>query len=279
MVGLIAIIPYQWLYAFSKFYAFILHRIIRYRLSTIKQNLHSVQHKLNCQDLNKTIENFYIILTFNLLESIKGFTTSLDLLKSRYRITNPELIEQYYSQQKSILFIGSHYNNWEWGIQVFNLIFPHQVCGIYQQVSNPLIHQYLMKIRTRGGMKLISYSNAVKQILSMKGLNLIMILADQSPANVEKAIWIDFLGRKTPFVHGLEAMGKKTNWPMIYYEVILQNPGYYEITLHSLTSNPEGEAPNEITNKYAALLEKTIQNEPSYWLWSHKRWKRVPQQS
>lgn len=276
MVGFIAFIPFEWLYVFSKFCAFVLHKIIRYRLNTVKNNLLSVQHDLALNDLNKTVTKFYIFLTFNLLESIKGFTASLDKLKSRYRITNPELVEDYFSRQKSVLFIGSHYNNWEWGIQIFNLVFPHQVCGIYQQVSNPLIHNYLMKIRTRGGMKLISYQNAINQILAMKGLNLIMILADQSPSNVEKAIWVDFLGRNTPFVHGLEAMGKKTDWPMIYYEVILKKFGYYEITLYSLTSNPEHEELNEITRKYAELLEQTIQKDPSFWLWSHKRWKRVP---
>jgi Kdo2-lipid IVA lauroyltransferase/acyltransferase len=276
MVGLISIIPFHWLYPFSKFCALFIQKILKYRLRTVKNNLQSVQHNLNLSNLDESINQFYRFLTFNILESIKGFTTPLDKLQSRYRITNPELVETYFSQKKSVLFIGSHYNNWEWGIQVFNLMFPHQVCGIYQQVSNPFIHRYLMKIRTRGGMKLISYSNAINQILSMQELNLIMILADQSPSNMEKAVWANFLGRKTPFVHGLEAMGKKTKWPIVYYEVILQKPGYYEIILHSLTANPENEAPNEITSKYASILEKTIQKDPSYWLWSHKRWKHAP---
>ena len=43
--------------------------------------------------------------------------------------------------------------------------------------------------------------------------------------------------------------------------------GHYIITLKKLNST-------RITEKYAKLLEKTIQKQPEKWLWSHNRWKR-----
>lgn len=44
--------------------------------------------------------------------------------------------------------------------------------------------------------------------------------------------------------------------------------------LQLITDEPKTCQWGEITEKHTLALEKVIQTQPSYWLWSHKRWKR-----
>lgn len=274
VVGTISLFPLSWLHSMADMLAFLLRDIIKYRLKTVRTNIESCPALAGTDPID--IERrFYRYLTTHLLEAIKGFTAPLSELEARYKVMNPEILLPHFNQNQSVLLIGSHYNNWEWGIQVFNRVFAHRICGIYQRVSNPFIHRYLMERRSRSGMLLIGYEGAVQAIRSLEETSAVMILADQSPSNMEKAVWADFLGRRTPFVHGLEAMGKRTGFPMYYYEVQQAKRGWYEVRIQPLSLNPLNEPADAVTHRYAALLEKTILKDPAWWLWSHKRWKRV----
>ena len=44
--------------------------------------------------------------------------------------------------------------------------------------------------------------------------------------------------------------------------------------LEILDENPANSIKGEITELHTRYLEKVINENPQYWLWSHKRWKR-----
>lgn len=275
MVGAIRLLPFNTLPYASAALAFILQKGFRYRVNTVRKNLKSCP-SLQSYDLKIIEKDFYNQLASHLFEAIKGFSADPNQLDERYSIANPEILLPFFENKKSILLVGSHFLNWEWGIQVFNRQIPHQVCGIYQRIQNPYIHAYLMRKRGRTGMHLIGYDGAIQTISHLIEPSAVMILADQSPSNVDKAIWTSFLGRQTPFVHGLEALAHKCGYPMFYCDVIKIRPGFYKVHLSPLSLTPNQENPGDITRRYAAKLETTILENPAGWLWSHKRWKRVP---
>lgn len=275
LVGFFAIIPFRMIYVISDGLRFMLQYVIRYRSNVITSNLERVFPACTKQQIYTLRSEFYKALTDWFLEGLKGFTLSEGSLKKRYAMNPCEEMDELFRQGKSVLFAGSHYNNWEWGVLIFNKIVKHQICGIYQVVSNTYIHEYLMKRRARFGMKLISAQGAVATITGMEGVNAVMTLSDQSPVNMDYAIWLDFLGTKTPFLHGLEAMAKKTGYPVVYYEVKQYKRGFYEINARLLVADPTETETGNITQLYAAALEATIKKNPARWLWSHRRWKRV----
>jgi KDO2-lipid IV(A) lauroyltransferase len=275
LVGFFAIIPFRIIYVISDGLRFLLQYVIRYRFKVISSNLERVFPEYTRKEISKLRSEFYKALTDCFLEGLKGFTLSEGSLKKRYFMHPCPEMDELYRKGQSVLFAGSHYNNWEWGVLIFNKIVRHQICGIYQVVSNTFIHEYLMKRRARFGMKLISAQGAVATITGMEGVNAVMTLSDQSPVNMDYAIWLDFLGTNTPFLHGLEAMAKKTGYPVIYYEVMQARRGFYEINAKLLVPHPKETEAGEITRLYGAALEATIRKNPARWLWSHRRWKRV----
>ena len=63
-----------------------------------------------------------------------------------------------------------------------------------------------------------------------------------------------------------EKTAKLLNAEVYYTDIQNMQKGYYKVNLIKLYSH-------NITKEYTELLEKTIKQNPQYWLWSHKRWK------
>ena len=92
-------------------------------------------------------------------------------------------------------------------------------------------------------------------------------------AALAHVFYTNFLNQDSAMIYGAEYFAKKYDFPVFYYQVIQDKPGYYHVELELISDTPQNTEYGEITVKYVQLLEKTIQNKPQYWLWSHKRWK------
>jgi KDO2-lipid IV(A) lauroyltransferase len=97
--------------------------------------------------------------------------------------------------------------------------------------------------------------------------------SDQSPSKPDKAMWVNFLGRETAFLHGPEQYAKKYDLPVIFVDIQRVRRGYYELNLALITDKPRETSEGEITQLYARHLEEAILTKPENWLWSHRRWK------
>ena len=102
---------------------------------------------------------------------------------------------------------------------------------------------------------------------------MIGFIADQKPSKNALDFWTEFLNQDTPFLTGAEKIGRKINANILYCDVECVKRGYYRATFKVITLDSSNSPQDEITEKYARMLEKTIERAPQYWLWSHKRWK------
>ena len=98
--------------------------------------------------------------------------------------------------------------------------------------------------------------------------------ADQSPTSVRTAYWTTFLNQETGVMIGSEKYAKQYDYPVVFGKVTKVKRGYYEFEFIPLADNPTTTAFGEITELHTRLLEEIIMENPQYWLWSHKRWKR-----
>ena len=99
------------------------------------------------------------------------------------------------------------------------------------------------------------------------------MISDQSPVFREKRYWTTFLNQETAFFTGTEKLAKKLNYPVVYTKIDKAKRGYYEVEFIFIDEPPFNPEPNYITHRFVELLETQIREAPSYWLWSHKRWK------
>ena len=89
----------------------------------------------------------------------------------------------------------------------------------------------------------------------------------------ERAYWVQFLNRDTPFLHGMEKHARLNNLPVVYVDVQRIKRGYYTLELSILTTKPLELSEGALTELYARKLESIILKKPENWLWSHNRWK------
>lgn len=195
-------------------------------------------------------------------------------LRKRYKFTNPELLDDCFENRESIILLTGHYNNWEWGILGFNYFLSYQIIGIYKPLSNTYINNYLNKKRAKTGTVLVDLNDTRACFEQyVPEVSLFYMAADQSPSNLKRARWLNFLNQDTPCIHGPEKYAKQYGLPVVYAHIYRVKRGYYELTLEWICSNSEICASTDITRIYHQILEKDIIREPSCWLWSHRRWK------
>jgi len=91
-------------------------------------------------------------------------------------------------------------------------------------------------------------------------------------------MWIPFLHQPTAVFLGAEELAKRHNMAVVYGSMRRMKRGHYSISMELLTDHPADLEPGEITRWHTAALERLLQDQPQYWLWSHNRWKLNPNQ-
>ena len=62
--------------------------------------------------------------------------------------------------------------------------------------------------------------------------------------------------------------------PVYYGQISKVKRGYYTLNLIEVCKDPSKMKEGSITENITHLLENDIRQNPPFWLWSHKRWKR-----
>ena len=269
------LMPFTLVYLLSDFLFMLFYYVFGYRKKVIYTNLKKSFPDKTDKEINKIIKATYKNLTDVTVEGIKGFSMSKKELVRRYKVTNADILDNYFKKGISVLGIGSHYTNWEWGVLCFSLQFKHKSIGIYKPLSNKYIDSYIRKTRAAWGMNLESIKRTNAAFEENKNTaNLYFLIADQSPSNIVSAYWIDFLNQDTACLHGPENYAKQYNLPVVYGNVQRVKRGFYTVELIELIKNSKETSEAEITKKFMGKLESIIKEKPGNWLWTHKRWKR-----
>ncbi len=271
----LSILPLSVLYVFSYFTYVLLYYLLRYRKKVVLDNLQNSLPNIDDAARKKIIKSFYKHFADILVEGIKNLSISKKDLERRVRFKNPELITEYYKNNKSVILTSGHYNNWEWFITIQDCLLPHQALGIGMPLSQQYLDKKINERRSRLGMIVTHSRNYKKSIEDLKDTPYaLLILGDQSPGDEKKSYWTTFLKQDTGFVFGTEMIANNYDLPVIYYTTTKIKRGYYELEFKLICDKPKALKYGEITEKYVNFLEKDILNEPSHWIWSHKRWKK-----
>jgi len=269
-VFIFSLIPFRVLYVFSNILALILPI---YRKKVVLENLHLAFPEKSEEEIEQICQKFYAHLCDVILEVIKGFSISEQEIRKRFSIDSTEITHDYLKKGKNIIALTAHYNNWEWGALGASFMTHAQVFALYKPLSNRYIDAFVKQRRKAWGCNLypLHLTNKLMEEDKTRPAALYIFAADQSPSNLEKAIWVDFFGIETPALHGAEHYAKNGDFGVIFYEIIRIKRGFYklkEVAMHyDITKH------GNMTQEYMRLLEAEIRREPAFWLWSHRRWK------
>jgi Kdo2-lipid IVA lauroyltransferase/acyltransferase len=271
----LSLLPLQALYLLSDFLYLIIYYLIPYRKKLVVKNLKNAFPEKKPKEINTLTKKFYKHFCDLIVESLRVFSISKQEAIERCKLTNPELLEDLYRKNKSVIIICGHYNNWEMAAVAFNDQVPHQTVGIYTPLSNAFFNQKFLKSRGRFGVKLI-VARDVKNYFSQNTNQLTATAfgSDQSPSrNKTNFYWTKFLNQDTAVLFGAEKYAVEYNYPAVFMKINKIKRGYYEFSFQLVEENPATAHYGAITEKHTQLLEQQIIAQPEFWLWTHNRWK------
>ena len=269
--------PYFILYGVSDVLRFFLYYLVRYRRKVVEDNLRKCFPEKGDEWLKKVSKKFYKHLADLVLESIKNFSIGREETQRRMKGIDREVVERFAKENRSIIICGGHYGNWElWAMASADQV-SHKVIGVYKKLNNDFFDRKMKESRGKFGMTLVPTNESGAFLREHPDMLKGVVLAfDQSPANPERGIWVDFLGRKTASYFGTEKYAKDFDLPVVYGHLTKVKRGFYEVRYELICEHPKETGFGEITRQLYGILEEEIHREPAYWLWSHKRWKHRP---
>ena len=279
LIGLLHLISYlpMWvLLGMSSGLNFFIYRVFRYRVRVVRENLRNAFPEKSIQELRKIEKDFYLNFSDVMVEVIKLKTISFAELKKRcqYSDASVALLNRFFHEGRSIIIVLGHMGNWEWAGSAYPLYNLHQIITAYRPLRNKAFDRDTLAMRQRTGNILASMKQLTREMLKNRN-NIIAtaLIADQTPSP-ENAFWVDFLHQSTPFFKGTEVLSKKFDLPLLWGRTKRIKRGYYYIEFEVITESPKSfTKPGQLTHLHASFLEKDIRENPSLWLWSHRRWK------
>lgn len=266
-------LPMRILYFISDIFYLIIYHLVKYRRNVVRTNLVSSYPNKELSEIIQIEKGYYHHLCDLLIEFWKQITASKSFLENHVELNGFEKIQDVQESNQSIMMVMGHVNSWEWAAQkiCFRSKFPFYI--LYRPLKNKQIDKLVLDVRTKFGTELIGM-NAIVRYLAKNRDNVVggCFIADQNPPK-QNALWANFLRKETAFFSGFQKLSRKFGQPVYFLEVFKVSRGKYRCTLEELIGNPKEMTEEEMTQVFANRLEKQIDEQPSSWLWSHRRWK------
>ena len=270
-IYLVAVLPFPLLYALSDALAWVMSAA-GYRKDVIQNNLRNSFPEKPEQEILSLTKAYYHYLCDLILETLKTMKMTEKENRARVTLKNPEVLEQLFAKNKSVILMLGHFGNWEWFGPCITLNTDYQLVVIYRPLSQPYFEKMTSRWRTRFGTEITPVQQTLRTMVANRDrVTATAFIADQAaPSN---AYWTNFLNQDTSVFTGAEKIAVKFNYPVVYLHATRPKRGYYVVTPEVLFDNPAETTENEISERFTRRLETDIRMNPVIWLWSHKRWK------
>lgn len=268
-------LPLSVLYGLSGVLYWVMYRLLGYRRKVVYQNLRQSFPEKAEREIRSLMHQFYRHFFDLIVETVRNFSAPYSELARRFVVTNAEVLAPYYAEGRQVMLLTGHYNNWEILVLGLSRQVPYHVVGIYKALQNSFLEKKMRKRRGRYGMELIPTKISTRWMEDHAGDPIgYYFMGDQSPTFSKHVYWTHFLQQETAVFTGAEWLCKKYDMALFYGHIEKVKRGHYTFTLDLLHDKPRETAPNYLTELHTRRLEREIQKEPAYWLWTHKRWKR-----
>ncbi len=212
--------------------------------------------------MEKFLQNMYSLKNLELLLSIKKKIT----------VENQELLEKIKTQNKPVIFISGHFNN-------FELMAMHieksgiNLAAIYRPLNNRFLNPIMENIRKNYICKkqIKKGISGTKRLLKeFKNGTSIALMIDQRVSEGLKSNLFNQEALTTTIPAQFVKKYGATVVP-IYIERSIDNN--FKLRIFNEEQFSRNETIENITSKLNKILEKMIVANPHQWIWTHNRWK------
>lgn len=282
-VYLLSLLPLRLLYSLSDLVFLLIYHVAGYRKDIVRKNLHNSFPEKSEEELQKIERGFYHFFCDLIFETVKGASISEKEMKRRMVFKGTEHLVEMLDSGKNVAVFLAHYCNWEW-VTSLNLWLPKRdlyIGQIYHILESKVMDKLMLKLRSRWDTTNIPRNELLRRIVEQKKAgrqSVLGFISDQGPEMYTIDYWTVFLNQDTAIISGTETIARKYDFACLYLKISRPKRGYYVCEFQPMSFEPKQMPEFAVTEMYARMLERNIQEQPELWLWSHNRWKRTRQQ-
>ncbi len=234
---------------------------------------------LTARELVKQGRRCYRALAMRALEVAQMTSFTRDDVVNACSVRNMEILVDALSRDRGVILASGHIGNWELmaaSLSARGIPFA----AVAAPLKNPFVDEWITSLRAGFGMRLLppGKRSARAVLQALRSGCVVLLLMDQDARS--QGVFVRFLGRSASTRAGAARLAQRTGAPIV---PCTSRPGpgaYHTIVIHpAISPPPRGAGAEEITQKIqeiTAVLERSIQEEPSLWFWPHRRFKTRP---
>ena len=276
LLYMLSLLPFWVMYAISSLLYYLIFYVIRYRKNVVLENLRNSFPEKSPSELSQLAKEFYRFFPDLVVEAIKMRTMSAKQVIKRIELLNPEEVYRHFEAGKGVIGVTAHYGNWELGIYRLSLMTEHPRLVIYKPLNNKAFNEVYNDLRCRFGATMVPMKQILRHVVRLRNTpHISMFVADQTPTYQDSDYFMDFLHQETLVYTGTERIARLSKNPIVYCHIGRKKKrGHYFCKFTTLVEDPDSFAEHEITHLHNRFTEQMIREQPAYWLWTHRRWKR-----
>lgn len=273
LLYLLSLLPLRVLFLVSDLAYIVLYYGIGYRKKVVFYNLSIAFPHKSKEERTKIAKRFYRNFTDNFIETIKLVSADTAYINKHFT-ADYAVFDRVYQQGKKSQIHTGHNFNWELANLALAANIKQKLLTVYMPIESSVFERLFLKVRTVTGAVMLPATKIRSSILPWRHTQYVLgLVSDQSPAVAHSGYWVHFFGRPTPFLKAPENGARVANLPVIFCFFIKKKRGYYEGFFEIGEESPATLPKGELTKRYAAYLERFINQYPEMYLWSHRRWK------
>ncbi|MEX2672076.1 MAG: lysophospholipid acyltransferase family protein [Phycisphaeraceae bacterium] len=189
-----------------------------------------------------------------------------------------ESLDLVLSDRPTILVTG-HYGNWEVLGYVMGLL-GIDLSAIARPIDNPLVNRWLLGVRERRGMRIITKFGATDSMVDvLENGGTLAFIADQNAGN--KGMFVPFFDRLASTYKSIGLLALRYNAPVICGYARRWNTGFgFDVGTTDIIRPEDWQQAEDplfyLTARYTRAIETMIREDPQQYLWLHRRWKSKP---
>jgi Kdo2-lipid IVA lauroyltransferase/acyltransferase len=270
-------------YALARGLAWVIYHVdSRHRKVALENLAHAFGDRFTEEDRDRIIRGVYQHFCTMLME-ILHTPRRLHLTNWRDSIVLvglAPLMDHLLTGDRPLIVLTGHYGNWELAGYVFGM-FGFPTFAVARTLDNPYLDRYLRSFREKTGQVLIPKTGGYDQMVEvLKNNRALTFLADQDAG--QRGLYVDFFGRPASTHKVMALLAIEHQAPVAVGVARRIGPGFrYEIRCEDVIdpASLTGTADDVrlLTQRFTSALERLIIQDPTQYLWLHRRWKHQPQ--
>jgi Kdo2-lipid IVA lauroyltransferase/acyltransferase len=287
VIGLVRLLPEQRALGMGRALALLVWWLFPRWRSTSQRNLELFYAPMPAQDrpsvsaMRSIGRQAAINLGYHVIEFIR--MGCLPVEQALQMVVEEEGVDYYHAaleQGKGAIGLAMHYGNWEMsGAYTTYRVKP--VYAVGKEQRDDFFTRIVFPWRSHFGIRNIYAGDKVNSAIlrALKENTVLGLLADQNGG--QRGTFAPFCGIPASTVQGPAALALKTGAPILLTYCQRISPGRLRyivkppLDMTNLPNNREA-AIMEVLSRMNAAYEAAIKEDPTQWLWGHKRWKTRP---